>query len=429
MFGFLVQHVYTLVDMWWVSRLPDAESGIAAVTFIGNITWVLFSFNQLVGPGSVAIISRRYGEGRFGAAEKAIKEALLLKLAFGAVIGVVGFLTVGRMLSGLGATGLTWELAVTYGRIYLLGLPVMYATYTIFTAMRGVANPNMSFVLMLGANALNMVLDPLLMFGYAGFPALGIAGAAVASVVSFTITFAVGLAIFFRGRTNVRIRLTGPNSVSLDSMKRMVRIGIPACIGDLSFSGARMVVMAFVAPFGTAVVAAYGVGTQITSFGSMVVVGIGLGLSALIGHNVGAGKRERARRTGDTGVWLGTGLLAAFGAVVAILAGPIAGLFFADPATVAIAVPMLRIFAISFPFIAAFIMMITALSGVGMNKPTMIANVLHSWGLEVAPIWWMTTHGGMPPVAVWWVMTVGEVANCLVFAAWYRRGTWLDHRV
>ncbi len=429
MFGFLVQHVYTMVDMWWVSRLPAAESGVAAITFVGNILWFLFSFNQLVGPGSVAIISRRYGEGDVVAAEKAIKEAILLKLALGAIFGVAGFFLVRNALALLGADESVRALGADYGRILLLGLPVMYATYTIFTAMRGVGNPNLSFMLMLGSNVLNMALDPVLMFGWLGFPAMGITGAAVASVVSFSITFAIGVALFFRGRTSVRLRWSGPGSVSLDSMGKMLRIGVPAWIGDMSFSGARMVVTAFVAPYGTAVVAAYGVGTQVTSFGIMVVVGIGLGLSALVGHNVGAEKQERAKRTGDTGIWLGTAVLALFAGVVAIWAGEIAGIFFSEPGTLAVAVPMLRVLAIGFPFIGAFIMMAEVHAGVGMNKPTMVFNLVHSWGLEVGPIWWMTSQLGLGPATVWWTLTVAEVINCLGFAAWYRRGAWLNHRV
>ena len=82
MFGFLSQNIYSFVDTYWVSRLPEKEAGVAAVTFFATILWFFFSFNQLVGPGSVAIISRRYGEKDYDNAEKAIKETLLLKLVF-----------------------------------------------------------------------------------------------------------------------------------------------------------------------------------------------------------------------------------------------------------------------------------------------------------------------------------------------------------
>ena len=161
MFGFLIQHIYSLVDMYWVSSLPDSEANVAGITFVGNILWVIFSFNQLVGPGSVAVISRRYGEKEFDRVEKAIKETLLLKLGFGAIFGLLGLLLVEDLVYLIGARDLALEQAVAYGSVIFVGLPVMYAVYSIFTAMRGVANPNMAFGLMLGSNLLNMALEPL----------------------------------------------------------------------------------------------------------------------------------------------------------------------------------------------------------------------------------------------------------------------------
>ncbi|MFH2055016.1 MAG: MATE family efflux transporter, partial [bacterium] len=267
MFGFLIQHIYSLVDMYWVSNLPDAEASVAGITFVGNILWVIFSFNQLIGPGSVAVISRRYGEKQYDSAEKAIKETLLLKLGFGAVLGILGLLLVEDLVYLIGARDLTLQQAVAYGSVIFAGLPVMYAIYSIFTAMRGVANPNMALGLMLASNLLNLALDPLFIFGYWGFPELGVAGAAYASLISYTLTFAVGIALFYSNVTNVKLHLRGRERISFGSMMKIVRIGVPAWLGDMSFSGARLVIMGMIAPYGTMVVAAYGVANQITGFG------------------------------------------------------------------------------------------------------------------------------------------------------------------
>jgi putative MATE family efflux protein len=429
MFGFLVQHVYILADTWWVSRLPAGEAAVAGITFVSNLTWVIFSFNALVGPGSVAVISRRFGQGRRAETRAAILEAIVLKLALGSVFGLVGAALVEPVLVRIGASGDALALGVAYGRIHFLGLPIMFATYTIFTALRGVGNPNLSFVLMFASNLLNMTLDPLLIFGKLGFPALGIAGAAVASVTGFTITFAAGLVLFGSGRANVRLRWREPGAYSRATMTKMVRIGVPVLFGDLSFSGARLVVTTLVAPFGTLTVAAWGVANQVTALGVTIVVGIGLGLSALIGHLVGAGMRERARRTGDVGVALGVIALAGWALLAALAAGPIFGLFFDDPGARAVGVPMLRILAIGFPFIGAFLMMMQVFGGVGLNTPTMIFNVVHAWVLQVMPILLLTGPGGAPATAIWWTMSAAEIVNAIGFWWVYRRGRWLDHSV
>ncbi|HWR83531.1 MAG TPA: MATE family efflux transporter, partial [Candidatus Deferrimicrobium sp.] len=191
MIGFLTQHIYSLVDMYWVSKLPQQEAAVAGITFFSNIMWLFFSFNQLVGPGSVAVISRRYGEREFDLAEKAIKETLVLKLAFGVLFAVAGYFSLDRMLRLIGAEGEALVQSIAYGRIMFLGMPVMFATYSVFTALRGVANPHQAMVLMIGSNVLNLVVAPFFIFGWLGLPAWGVRGAAFASVLCFTLTFLV----------------------------------------------------------------------------------------------------------------------------------------------------------------------------------------------------------------------------------------------
>lgn len=429
MFGFLAQHIYSMVDMYWVSRLPQQEAGVAAITFFGNILWFFFSFNQLVGPGSVAIISRRYGEKEYHRAEKAIKETLILKLVFGGTFGVVGFFFAGQMLQLIGAEGEALALGVDYGQIMFLGMPIMYATYSIFTGMRSVANPNMAMILMLGSNVLNLALDPIFIFGYLGLPAWGIKGAAYASVLSYTLTFSVGLFLFYGNYTNVRLHLRGAERLSVASMWKIIKIGVPAWLGDMSFSGARLVIMRMVAPFGTAVVAAYGVGNQVTAFGIMLLVGIGLGLSSLIGHNIGASKPARAKKTADQAILLGTGIMLVFGLLTFVFAPEIMGLFFDTDSTIAFGDIMLKIFAIGFPFIGAFIMIEEIHLGVGLNTPTMVMNIIHSWALEALPIYLLTIHMGFGQTAVWWTISAASIISAVLFCAYYQRGRWLTVKV
>ncbi len=429
MFGFLVQHIYIMVDMYWVSRLSSGEAAVAAVTFFGNILWFFFAFNQLVGPGSVAVISRRYGERDYDAAEKAIKETIALKLFFGTLLGAAGFFFAEPMLTLVGAEGEALSLGVGYGRVMFLGLPVMYATYSIFTAMRGVANPKMAMVLMISSNLLNLALDPIFIFGWFGLPAWGIVGAAYASVLSFVVVFAVGVWLFMADRTSVRLHIRSRQPVSVASMWKIVKIGVPAWLGEMSFSGSRLVITPLVATFGTAVVAAYGVGTQVFSFGIMILVGIGLGLSSLIGHNLGGQKIERAKRTGDQSVILGIIIMSVFGLAVFLLAEPLMSVFFESAETVSHGKTLLRILTLGFPFFGAFIMMEQIHMGVGLNTPTMIVSIIHAWGLQVGPVLIATELLGLGETAIWWIFSVSGIISSIGFYWYYRRGRWLEMKV
>ena len=429
MFGFLAQHIYAMTDMFWVSQLPQAEAGVAAITFFTNVQWILFSFNSLIGPGSVAIISRRYGEKSYDLAEKAIKETLLLKLTVGLLLGLAGWIFLSHILELLGARGESLALGTGYGRIMLVVLPILFATYSIFTALRGIANPNLAMGLMLGSNALNLILDPFLIFGWFGFPELGINGAAYASAISFCLTFTIGMWLFRTKHTNVPVRVLSGETVSLKSMWKMIRIGTPAWLGELSFSGSRMLITPMVAGFGTAVVAAYGVGMQLFAFGISILVGMGLGLSSLIGHNLGSEKYERAKATADRAIMIGVGVMSVLG-IACLFGGRFyMGFFFDSPETISYGASLLRIMALGLPFFGAFITTEMIHQGVGLNTPTMVVSIIHSWGFQVVPALIVTQMFGFDQDAVWWVQTISGMISSTGFYLYYRRGRWLTVKV
>jgi len=429
MVGFMVNHIYHMVDMWWLARLPQKETAVAAVTIFANISWVFFSFNSLVGPGSVAIISRRYGEKDYDSAETAIKETFILKWVTGMLLGLIGYFLVDKIVYFAGARGETITLCVDYGKVMFLGMGFSLATYSVYTAMRGVANPQMAMAFMLCSTILNLILDPLFIFGWLGFPAMGVMGAAVASVVSYTLTFITGVVIFYTGVTNVRLHLRSKVPMSLKTAFKIVKIGVPTWLGEMSFSGSRLVIMPMIAVFGNSVVAAYGVGMQVSAIGISILVGIGLGLASLIGHNLGGLKKERAKKTADQAILLSLGIMVGLGLIIVTFARSVLSLYFDNPETIQYGVTLMRIFAIGFPFIGAFLMMEQIYTGVGLNTPAMIVNAGQAWVIQVPVIYIVTHILGYGQNAIWWTLSGSMIIACVSFYFYYRRGQWLDVKV
>jgi Na+-driven multidrug efflux pump len=227
----------------------------------------------------------------------------------------------------------------------------------------------------------------------------------------------------------VRLHLVGAVAMSFNSAWGMVRIGFPAFIGELSFSGSRLLITPLVATFGTDIVAAYGVGTQLFGFGIMVLVGLGLGLSSLIGHNLGADKIDRARSTADQSILVGIGIMTVMGLISYFLAEQYMGIFFESESTIRYGAEMLRIWALAFPFFGAMIMIEMVHSGVGMNMPNMIVIAIHGWGLQVIPALIVTHYLGMDQIAIWWIFGISGVISSIGFYLYYRRGKWLTARV
>jgi len=429
MIGFMANHLYHLVDMWWLARLPEKETAVAAVTIFANVSWVFFSFNSLVGPGSVAIISRRYGEKDYDRTETAIKETFILKWIIGMVLGLAGYFLVDKIVYFAGARGETLVLCADYGRVIFLGMGFGMATYSVYTAMRGVANPHMAMVFMLGSTLLNLILDPLFIFGWLGFPAMGVTGAAVASVISYTLTFIIGVIIFYTGVTNVKLHLRGKVAMSLRTSYKIVKIGIPMWLGEMSFSSSRLIIMPMIAVFGNSVVAAYGVGMQVSAIGISILVGIGLGLASLIGHNLGSGKKERAKKTADQAILLSLGIMLTLGLIIASFARPIMGLYFNNPETIQYGVNLMRILAIGFPFMGVLIIVEEIYTGVGLNTPAMIVNAGEAWILQIPAIYVLTQILNFNQDAIWLTITGAVAISATAFYFYFRRGQWLNVKV
>jgi putative MATE family efflux protein len=429
MFGFLSQNIYGLVNMFWVSHLPQSESAVAGITFFNNLAWFLGTFNHLIGPGSVAVISQRYGAKEYDLTEKAIKETLVLKLVVGAIFGIIGYIFLPQLMYLIGARDEALALGLQYGKIIFLGLPINYAIWTIFTALRGTANPHKAMALMFGFSVMNIILDPIFIFGWLGVPAFGMVGAAYASVITFTAIFLLGVWLFYAGHTNVRLHWIGKEKMTLDSMWLLIKIGIPSWLAEMSFSSSRLIITPLVAGFGTAVVAAYGVSNQIMGLGFTLMVGIGLGLSSLIGHTIGAGKIDRAKRTGDKSLVIGIGIMAVYGLIVYCFAGPLLGIFFKTPDTISHGVALLHIASLGLPFWGVLMMLECIHTGVGLNTPTMVVNIINAWALQILPIFVIRQYFDGGELSVWWILTVAYAISSILFYAYYRRGRWLTVKV
>ncbi len=429
MLGFMATHIYTMVDTWWVSQLPGSQSAVAGLVVFNNIMWFFGSINVMVGAGSVAVISRRYGEKRFDLAEKAIKETFLMKFVAGALFGTLGLTFLTQFVTIAGATGQMQAYSVDYGAIMFWGMPFAFVAFSVFTALRSIANPKMAMNVMLASTALNLILDPILIFGYLGFPAMGIQGAAYASVISYIMVVIVGVIIFFGGFANLRLRLFSKTKLGLSTMWHMLRIGLPSWVSSATDSGMRLALTPLVALYGERVVAAYGIGLQVVGFGIMLVVGIGLGLSALIGHTIGVGKLERARKTGDRALALAASIMTILGIAVYVFARQFAELYFTDLETIRETVDILRVFAFGFPIWGVWIMLEGLFGGVGMNKPAMLVSLVQAFVLQIPMAYLLVKFYNASPHSLWISVILIAYVSTIGFWLYYRRGTWLHAKV
>jgi putative MATE family efflux protein len=296
----------------------------------------------------------------------------------------------------------------------------MFSSYTVYTALRGVGDAPKAMYIMLMSTVLNVGMDPLFIFVFR----MGVAGAALATVLSATIAVLVGLVVLASGRSNITVSILHKFRPRLSLMAQILKIGIPAGINGLMRSVAHWYVTTLVATFGTLVVAAYGFSIRIMELGILFGVGLELGASAIVGQNLGAKKKDRAHEAvvkATLLVMVLTGILAFFEFV---FAEQILGLFTRDPGVIATGITLVRLLVIAQVMIAMHIVMSSAFWGSGNTwPPTVIAGIIE-WGVQIPMILLAIHVLHTTEMGVWWSMFIAASIEVLLTFTWFQRGHW-----
>ena len=425
--SFLLLSLYDVADVFWLAKLGDVP--VAAVTVFSAFFWLLSFSNGIIGSGSVAVISRRFGEGDMVGAERAIKNTFFAKAAIGAVCGTAGLFLLPWALRVLGASPEVAAQAHRYGMLQCAILPFPLVSFSVYTAFRGIGRPTVGFWISLAGAAVNLVLDPLLIFGVGPFPRLGILGASVASALGFVTVVTWGLIGLASRQSPVRVRWIRAPYPSAAETWRMAKVGLPSGGSSLSMSLFQSALVRLVAEYGTATVALFGMSQKILRFGGTVVAGLGLGAGALVGQHLGAGRLLRAWLTAVMTMRVASGALLTFSAIIFVGAEVITRIFFPDPALTAPGAAYLRILASGLPFLGLSAGAEHAYSGAGRNLPPMFLQLTTAWVLTV-PLMLLLGKGlGWGPAGTIAGVSLGQLMGGGVAVWLVRRGSWLTHRV
>jgi putative MATE family efflux protein len=343
------------------------------------------------------------------------------------VFGLPGILALPHLLRLLGSTPEVSALAMRYGVLQCATMAFPLVSFSVYTAFRGIGRPGLGALISLVGALVNLVLDPLLIFGVGPLPRLEILGASVASTLGFVTVTVWGCAALASARSPVRVRWFGTPYPDPAEAVRMARVGLPSAVSSLSMALLGNAIVKLIAVHGTSAVALFGMSQKLLRFGATVVAGLGLGSSALIGQYLGAGRPDRAWVCAIQTMRLASAVLLAFAAAVAALAEPISRLFFPDLAVARAGALYLRILAIGLPFLGMGAGADHAYSGAGRTTPPMTLQLVSAWALQVPAMWLLGRAFGAPGTLAG--ISVGQAITGAIAIQMVRRGTWLTHRV
>lgn len=423
----MLQNLQSIIDLFWVGRL--GPGAVASVSMSGTILFLLSPLLMGVSTGTIALVARAIGAGQHEEANRAAGQSLMLALVLGVLSAVVGLLLSAKAFHLLQAPEEIVADGVAYLRIMLVGSFTMFVLFIGNSALQGAGDAVTPMWIMGMANVLNMVLDPLFIFGLGPFPRLGVRGAAIATVLAQAAAAAIALSWLFGGKTTLHIRRSEWRP-DLRILWRIVRIGVFGAAQMVARSWMAAALMRIVATCGKEAIAAYGTGMRFHMLILMPAFALGGAAATLVGQNLGAGKPARAARS----AWLAAGIDAVFmalAAVVMILWAPtLIGVFNRhDPEVVRIGAHYLRIVSPFYVFVAFGIVLGRSLNGAGDTVAPMVITILTLWGVQVplavkfSHLWQPATQG------IWWAIAIANVLNGLLIVGWFQAGFWKHKRI
>jgi putative MATE family efflux protein len=422
----IMESTFGIVDAFWVARL--GADAIAAVGLTESLVILIFSVALGLSMAATATIARRIGEKDPEGASVAAVQAIGCGVLVSVITGIIGASLAPRLLAWMHAEPGVIRTGSTYTAIVLGGNASIMLLFLINGVFRGAGDAVIAMRTLWLANLINLALDPCFIYGFAGFPRLGVTGAAVATTTGRGIGVLYQLWVLFGGGSRVRV-LRKHLRADWVVLRRLLRVGAVAMIQYFIATASWVSLVRINALFGSAAAAGYTLAIRVILFAILPSWGISSAAATLVGQNLGAGRPERSERA----VWLAGTYNMAFLTVLGtgLFAGAhwIVGWFTTDPDVAAIAVTCLRIVSLGYPFYAWGMIMEQAFNGAGdTTTPTWI-NLFCYWLFQIPLAWWLAEPRGMGSRGVYLAICTAESVLAVVAVTAFRRGRWKQIKI
>lgn len=436
--GMAFHSLFNLVDLYIVGQLPDPGIAIAAASIPSLVNSIPMIFYNGIVNAAIALVARHSGTGNHRRGNYEAGQGILLSIVLGVLLGVPPYLFARQICAALGAEpGPVLDQATTYLEVMSLGTVTMFLLLQVTGAIRAAGNSTLPMAVLIGANILNVVLAVWWVFGGLGIPAMGVVGAALATVVSRGIAVLPAMWALWRGFAGLRIR---GFALRWRTQWQMLKIGVPSCGQFLVRMIQYLYLLFFVAQAApkdqvVAAQAAFGIGIRLDSFALFCGLGWAAAASTLVGQNLGVGQRERALRASWIAVGLNAATMLLFAALYVLFSEPLIRFLGHDSgpgggdfaSVVRIGRTYLEVSSASYVYLAVGIVLSQAMAGAGSTKAAFWIETAGYGFLGLPLAWVVSTHaqslGGLR--ALWLAVLVTHVGVAAAYVIWFRMGRWI----
>jgi putative MATE family efflux protein len=427
--GNVLQSVNGSINAIWVGNFL----GTAALTATNNSNIVMFLLLGAVfgiTMASTILIAQAVGARKLDEARRVVGTSATFFLALSLGFSLIGLWLSPAILAWMGTPADALPLGVTYMRVMFLALPASYAFFFVNAALRGAGDSKTPFAFLALSVVLDILLNPVLIFGLGPFPEMGIAGSATATLVSQLVSVAALIHYIYRKRNPLTLRRADASLLRIDwgIVRTIVAKGIPMGLQMIVLSSSMVIFMRFVNRFGSDTAAAFAAAQQLWNYVQMPALALGAAVSSMAAQNIGAGLWDRVRDTARFGVLYNFLLTGIPVILLYLVSRPAIGIFLpADSPAIGIAVHLNLIVLWSFPLFGVSMV----LSGVVRAAGAVVAPLLIlAFALLVvrAPLAWLTVDRWGAD-AVWWSFTISAIVAMALTVAYYLAGNWRSARM
>lgn len=443
---------YNLADTLWLGRLPGDEAvySVAASSQAWTVIFIIMSVEIGFGVAALALISQYTGSKRYDKAAEYAGQLYFIIIILSAILGVIGYISTPYLMDAITGTGPDAPMLAHYGTIYLqitfIGMPFMFLFFVFMFILRGWGDNVTPMKIMITTSLLNLIVDPFVIlgsgytvslgplsftiptiFGYS-VPQMGIRGAAIATVTIQGMAALYSLYLMFSGKVGLKVKLHHLHP-DPEKIKKFFKVGIPASAGRFGSAAGFLVLWAIVfrLPEAGTVGAAYGAGNKILNIMFLVIGGVCMAMSTMVGQSLGADLKERTEKVARTGLIVMAVLMTVVAVVVLLFRNIIIGFIVpGQDEVIASGALFLLIYSVSIPFFGIYQVVSHLLSGSGHTVQQMALDLTRIWAFRIVFVFILSIVMGMGEMGFWIGMAASNVASAGVAMVLYSKGWWKE---
>lgn len=417
----LMESIFAVVDIFYVSKV--SVNAVATIGLTESVVTLVYAVAIGLSMAATAIVARRIGEKDKKGASQAAVQVIFLGIAVSAIISVIGILFPKEILGLMGGEPDLIAEGYGYTQVLLGGNVTIMLLFLINAVFRGAGDASIAMWTLIVSNGLNIILDPMFIFGFGPIPAYGVEGAAIATTIGRGSAVVFQLLVLFYGWSKIKV---GFKDIILrvGVMLNLIKVSLGGIGQFLIGTSSWVFLMRIMSEFGSEVLAGYTIAIRVIMFTFMPAWGMSNAAATLVGQNLGAKQPERAEKS----VWATGKYCAIFMGLVSIaylvFAPEIISWFTEEPNVVTNGSLCLRVIAAGYIFYAYGMVVINSFNGAGDTMTPTIINFICFWLFQLPFAYLMAISFDFGPTGVFLAIVLAEVLISIMAIVWFRKGKW-----